>query len=185
MTDLQYIRLKLSDSYRIGNDDFTADDETAQFKLTHGNIKAESVSVTVNETTKVENTDFNIDYPQGVITFQTTPPQPNDYILVRYSYSVFSDEEYQSLLDRFGNVYRVISECIEILLIDLVKRADYSTGQTNLSYSQVTKNLMDLRKEMKVMESNDTSSSAIIGDRASEYYPSQEYHDCDLSREDI
>jgi len=66
-------------------DTFSGDSSTKTFNLSHGDLLADSVTVTVDGTEQTEGTDYTVDYENGSITFDSAPNNGTT-ITVEYSY---------------------------------------------------------------------------------------------------
>lgn len=170
MNNLQLVRTMLSDSYKDGFDDITADDESKNYKLSHSPVKEGSVIVQINNNDKEENEDYTVDYYQGLISFSDESyPQNKDLLEVQYKYSVFSDGELNEFLEIDGSVDRVVLRCLEILLIDSSRRFDYEAGQTNIKAGQIFLHLNELIKYYRDKISGSESSLKSVNRRHNAY----------------
>ena len=181
MTNLEELRLMLSDPFKDGFDDIVADDESKQYQLSHHNIKPESLTVYINNDEQTLTTDYTVDLSQGVITF-TSSPNNEDLIEAKYKYAAFSDDELNDFLDKDGSVGKVIVRCVEILLFDSARRFDYTAGQTDVKASQVFKNLKDLLAYWNGKVGSSDSAVVVLNRK----HDSEDYDRCrrDLSRDD-
>jgi hypothetical protein len=186
-SSLELLRKEIADPYRSAFDTNVGDGETTEFKLAHGNVKSGTLVVYVGNTLQEENTDYTVDYEEGMITFSSAPA---DLVSVTadYKFSVFSDTELTEFLALENqSIDGAVLRCIDILLMDSARRFDYSAGKLDLKPSQVFENLRKLREIVisKIESSATGGGGVILADRTSSYYDSSDADTMDLSRADL
>jgi hypothetical protein len=178
LTEIQSMRLDLSDPLKTAIDKDTGDGTTALYVLTHKHIQ--DVAVDLNGVTQSLDTHYKIDSDEGIVEF-VTPPPVGIVVRVQYKYAGFTDTDYQNLLDSDGTLGAATVHAIRILLMDASRRFDYTHGQTQMQPSQIFEHL----KDMLEIHTTSNSNTPKILDRIHPYYTSSRPSKLDLSRADL
>lgn len=163
-TNLEMIRKLLSDDYKLDFNEQVADGYSTIYRLSNERIKADSLTVTVDNGLLSEDTDYTVDYERGILTF-TVAPAVEKNIVSRYEHSTFSDTELANFYDELQNNNQVVLRCIDILLFDSSRRFDYSSGQAEMKPDQVFRHLKELRAILvnKIKDEGQQESAAKYG----------------------
>jgi len=145
LTNLERLRLAIADRARVAlreqiglGDGVRGTFQTQLSPLVYG-----SETVLVNETPV---SVYTLDYATGVLSF-LTPPALDAGLLITYSWTTFSDEELQDLLDRYG-LRRSAIQALEWLLADTERFMRYTFGQTSVDRSAARENLLALLERL-------------------------------------
>lgn len=182
-TDLQILRKRLADNYKYGYDEQVGDGEATVYKLTHGNVRTDSLEVFVADEEQAVDVDYTLDVELGLVEFVSAPDE-SDEIKFVYYYAAFSDEELTEFLSSEGSVDRALLLCIEILMADSAKQFDYSSGQANLKPNQVFYKLDRLRSQVLKTLSR-KGGDVTVSERTNRHYTVRTPTTYDLSRSDL
>lgn len=90
---IRLIRMRMGDfPQRIHDVDQTGDGTKTQFRLYDHVYEADGVDVSVDGSTLTEDTDYEVDYDTGWLTFDTAPAADGD-IIIDYSVVLHTDEQ--------------------------------------------------------------------------------------------
>lgn len=102
MTDIATVRRYTGDRATLHRQQFSGNTDQTIFSLDAVGIAASPAPrVWVDDTLKVETTDYTIDLDNGILTFGTAPTVNAD-ILVEYTSAAFTDEEITAFLEDAG-----------------------------------------------------------------------------------
>ena len=167
LTDLDYIRLRLSIPHRLVLAEFLGqgDGITKKFQTQLSPIIAETETVRVDGTEKTQDTDYSIDNALGLITFKTAP-DTDAAVDADYSWSVFSDVQINGLLARYSNnIIATLRELVRALLADSDLFIKYVIGMETVDRSAARAALEALLKDLKEQAAS-AAGQAIIWTKA-------------------
>lgn len=102
LSAVERVRYKIADRAQLRRERFTADGVSDHFKLKQEPIlQSTPPQVWQNGTLLVEDTDYSVDYTNGVITFANAPAANLELIFQYYSI-IWSDTEIQDFLDQYS-----------------------------------------------------------------------------------
>ena len=102
MTDIEIVRLKISDKSVITRETATGNAVDKHFKLENAPVVLlPAPEVRVDNVLLVEGVDYTVNYTQGVISLTAIPALDAD-IEFTYYWSIFTDDEIQVFLDEAG-----------------------------------------------------------------------------------
>ncbi len=155
LSDLDYIRLVLTLPRHVIFDEVVGqgNDTATKFKTRLCPLLNDTVILRVAGVV-VDPTDYTVDEETGLLTL-TTAPTDGDQVDVDYSWSVFSDDQIDGLLDRYSNsVVAVLKDLITALLSNTDLFIKYTLGMESVDRSAA----LDALKAIK--ESVDGKSAA-------------------------
>jgi hypothetical protein len=120
LTDLQKVRLKISDPPIAENLTLYGDGITTVFKMAHVNLANAQAFVPVGGTSW-SATGAAVD-PSGMFIFSNVI-SANSAFNVRYQHTNFSDDEIQEFLNEGGSVIGAALAAVQSLMFDGLKRA--------------------------------------------------------------
>lgn len=150
LTSLQRIRRKVGDRSVIRRETVTADGVSAHFKLGAEPVaEVPAPDVWLNDALLILDTDFTVNYEQGVITF-AVEPAANDKIVFQYYAVVWTDEELQDYLDQFnGNVTIAAAHVLLAWAADVAKIAKRETLSGGGGLGAVTRDTSVASRELR------------------------------------
>lgn len=167
LTSIEAVRLKSSDRSAIEHEAAVATGDSITIKLKNTNILLSPAPlVRKNSVLLTEGADYDIDYVNGLVTFDTIPAV-NDELDFVYYWSLFTDDEIQYFLDAHsGSIDLATAGLLLAWAADAAKLAKRQTlsgggglGQVVIDTSVVAKELRATAKALidsSVTLANDT-----------------------------
>lgn len=145
LTSGQQVRLRIQDLPVVALDTYAGDGQTTAFKLPHNVITSASAYVGSGGTWNGTGATF----VSGYVAFADPVPASSAF-MVKYTYSVFSDDEVEHFLTAGGNVNGAAIEAVQTLMFDGLKRQKWSAPDgTEVDDTAAMKLLTDLYKTLK------------------------------------
>lgn len=148
MSDLDYIRLKLSLPHRLILQENLGEGDgvTKKFKLQLAPVIAESETIRVDETAQTRTTHYAIDDALGLITFVAAPAD-GDTVDADYTWSVFSDVQIIALMARYNDeIVPTMLDLIHALLSNSDLFIKYTIGMETIDRSAALDALLALQE---------------------------------------
>lgn len=161
LTDIQLVRIKISDKSTITREESEGDALSTNYKLEHAPVLTSPVPLLwINDSLKTEGVDYTIDYTNGIITWAVAPAV-NDDIVTQYYWSIFTDEEIQAFLDDAGNVTVASARLLLAIAADAARLAKRQTlagggglGSATIDTSVVARELRNTAQALLSIEAD-------------------------------
>ena len=149
LTDIERVRLKIGDKPQLKREVVEGDGTAEHFKLRFEPVQATPVpQVWVNDSIQVENTDYTVNYEQGIITFLSAPVE-NDNIVFQYYSTVYTDDEIQDFVDQYISPGVAAAHIMFAWAADIAKLAKRETLQGGGGVGSVTRDTSVAAKELR------------------------------------
>jgi hypothetical protein len=162
LTDLQRVRLAISDKPKITREITVGDGDSKFFKLQNECVQSSpALQVHKNGSMLTEGVDYSVTLDQGLVVLSATPTA-GDSLTFTYYYTVFTDDEInQFMTDAGGNLTLAAAYALMAWAADASKVARRMTmsgggglGQTVQDTSVAAKELRQTAKDLIELQKN-------------------------------
>lgn len=107
LTSVERVRRKIADRPQLRRERIDANGVSDRFKLKFEPVQTTPApEVWVDDVSQVENTDYTVDYENGIIIMATSPAE-NQKLVFQYYSVIWTDVDIQDFLDQYADVTNV------------------------------------------------------------------------------
>lgn len=107
LTSIERVRRKIADRPELHRERVDADGVSDRFKLQFEPVQSTPIpEVWVDGAIQVENTDYTVDYENGIVTFAVSPTE-NQKLVFQYYSVIWTDTDIADFLEQYSDVSNV------------------------------------------------------------------------------
>lgn len=150
LTQIQRVRNAISDRAQLRRERFDANGESDRFKLKYEPVNTSPLpQIWADDLLQTEGLHYTVDYEHGIISFVSAPAL-NVKLIFQYYAVVWTDEEIQDYLDRYGDVVNVAAgHLLFAWAVDVAKVAKRETLSGGGGLGAVTRDTSVAARELR------------------------------------